>query len=104
MLKICKKNDFFHLNNLRYTILKKHVKYQDYDGNSALHYACIHCNFDIAAVLLKAGADPNIKNLDNLSPAYIASSKGDKEIIGLLEDFRGVMETKMKIEDFLVEK
>ncbi|MDF2529187.1 MAG: hypothetical protein K0Q57_67 [Gammaproteobacteria bacterium] len=47
------------------------INVQDPDGDTALHYAATAQHKGIADVLLKAGADPNIKNLKGEVPAVL---------------------------------
>ena len=46
------------------------VNIQDQRGNTALHYLCFKNNYEMMETLLKAGADPNIRNKDNKTPLF----------------------------------
>lgn len=46
---------------------------QDENGNTALHYLCIgNTNFEMLETMLKAGANPNIRNKENMTPLFLA--------------------------------
>ena len=53
------------------------VNESDAAGNTALHYAVWHMQFDVVADLLAAGADINIRNAENELPIHRALFKGN---------------------------
>lgn len=52
-----------------------------------LHYAILHRRREMALMLLKEGADVNIKDNFGNQPLHIAAMRGDIEIVNALEDF-----------------
>mmetsp|Transcript_5966 Transcript_5966/g.7343 ORF Transcript_5966/g.7343 Transcript_5966/m.7343 type:complete len:461 (+) Transcript_5966:80-1462(+) len=56
-------------------------------GFTSLHFAIINNNLDIAAELLKGGADTNIKSRDGFSPLYYAKVNANLAAISLLQKF-----------------
>src|SRR5438874_6928938 len=67
-------------------LLGKHVDVnaQEVDGSTALAWAAIRCNAGIAALLLKAGANPNLTNEQGVGPLYLALTNGALDIVRLL--------------------
>lgn len=59
------------------------VNAQDIYGMTSLHYALRSRNADVAIVLLNAGADPNISNIDGLRP--LSMTGYTKERLDVLE-------------------
>lgn len=59
------------------------VNAQDIYGMTSLHYALRSRNADVAIVLLNAGADPNIPDIDGLRPLSMAGYT--KERLDVLE-------------------
>lgn len=53
--------------------------------NTALHYAAQTNSVQIVGLLLRHGADRNLKNTENLTPLDYALGKGDTEIINCLK-------------------
>lgn len=53
----------------------------DVSGNTALHYAVILERFDLVETLMKRGADPTVKNLEDKTPVEIAEEDDLKEIL-----------------------
>ena len=49
---------------------------QDWDGNTALHYACQEGDVEMVELLLRHGADPDIENNDGETPLTIAIVEG----------------------------
>ena len=56
---------------------------EDFYNNTALHNAVRHEGITIARMLLKAGADQDWKNDDNLTPRELAYSPQTKALFGL---------------------
>ena len=44
----------------------------DQTGHTALHHACIIGNHDAVTSLLQAGANPNARDADDLTPLYVS--------------------------------
>ncbi|WP_256803052.1 ankyrin repeat domain-containing protein [Rodentibacter pneumotropicus] len=63
------------------------INAQDIYGMTPLHYAMQEKNVDAAIALLNAGADPNIPNIDNLTPL---------SLIGYLPDRLDVLELMLE--------
>ncbi len=64
--------------------------YGSVDGATALHIACLIGNFELADVLLKAGADWNIKDDSDRTPHdYVLVAHGGERDGCLQEDVRG---------------
>ena len=60
------------------------VNSQQDDGSTALAWAAIRCNSEIAQMLLKAGANPNLTNEQGVGPLYIAIQNGSIPIVRIL--------------------
>jgi ankyrin repeat protein len=60
------------------------VNAQQHGGWTPLHGAAQHGNYDMAAYLLKSGADPEIPNDDGLTAYDIAMEEGHDEVAELL--------------------
>jgi ankyrin repeat protein len=54
------------------------------DGSTALAWAAIRCNDEIALLLMKAGANPNITNDQGVGPLYIAIQNGSTSVVRIL--------------------
>lgn len=61
------------------------VNATDSKGNTALHYACRMKSQNIIPLLLKANADPSLKNKDGESSIDIAERLGFKKILYLMK-------------------
>ena len=49
-------------------------------GWTALHEACNHGRFDVARQLLNAGADVNVRGLENDTPLHDAAINGHTKV------------------------
>lgn len=58
------------------------------DGASALAWAAVRSNVEVARRLLRAGADPNLANEPGITPLAIAISNGSAELAILLLEHR----------------
>jgi len=58
----------------------------DVRDGTALHIAASRALTDIARLLLKSGADPNVRDADGVTPVEVAVHKGNREIAELLID------------------
>jgi ankyrin repeat protein len=69
-------------------LLRQHsnVNVQEGDGSTALAWAAVRCNVDIAKLLLKAGAKPNLTNEQGIGPLYLAITNGSPAMVRLLLD------------------
>ncbi|MDQ2900874.1 MAG: ankyrin repeat domain-containing protein [Acidobacteriota bacterium] len=67
-------------------LLAKHVDVnaREEDGSTALAWASVRCNREIAALLLKADANPNLTNDRGIGPLYLAMTNGAPAIVQLL--------------------
>ena len=60
------------------------VNSQQDDGSTALAWAAVRCNTEIARLLLKAGANPNLTNEHGVGPLYIAIENRSAPIVRML--------------------
>jgi len=60
------------------------VNAREGDGATALAWAAIRSNIDIAALLLKAGANPNLTNELGIGPLSLAIANGSTAMVRLL--------------------
>ncbi|ARE67539.1 SWPV2-ORF287 [Shearwaterpox virus] len=58
----------------------------DIEGNTPLHFAVKHNNFNLTNLLLENGAIPNIRNDDNITPLQIAINNNNIDILRILID------------------
>jgi len=49
---------------------------QDWDGDTALHYACREGDIEMVELLLRHGADPDIENNEGETPLAVAIAEG----------------------------
>ncbi|XP_053597550.1 ankyrin-1 [Microplitis demolitor] len=88
--------EFFHLIVAKgyYRILEDFIKLsidvnnliRHYNCDTLLHTACKFERVEIVKLLIKYGADSNIKNIDNKPPIIYSISKNNLEIFNLLLD------------------
>jgi ankyrin repeat protein len=64
---------------------KMDINHQDKNGYTQLHLAVKNGHLKVIATLLKAGADPNITNVNKLSPFDLAKQANNKEILDLFD-------------------
>ena len=65
--------------NKKWDVAKKRIEsgidlnQQDANGNTALHYLCYGSfeNFEMLEMLLKAGANPDIRNKEKMTPLFL---------------------------------
>ena len=89
-------------NNTKNYLMKKeqngqlnshYLNYKDVKGNSALYYAAYYNSSDSIRILLKNGADPNLKCSNGNTPLHIAFKNNNSAIIGSLLYYGGNPET-----------
>ncbi|EDQ84645.1 uncharacterized protein MONBRDRAFT_39188 [Monosiga brevicollis MX1] len=69
--------------------IRSAVTFEDADGRTPLHYACLCGHIMVVETLLKHGVDARVKNKDRLTPLHMASRFGRIEVVNLLLE-RGV--------------
>lgn len=57
---------------------------RDFDGNTALHLACLNRDTASVSILLRAGANANVRNTIGQTPYNLAVDGNSKEIVDLL--------------------
>ncbi len=57
---------------------------EDEDGITPLHYAVLYRSYDATQLLLAAGADPLITNIEGLTPIDLARDNNDEKLLLLL--------------------
>ena len=62
------------------------VNWQEPDGSTALAWAAVRGNADVATALLRAGADPDLANALGIGPLALAIENGATEVARLLLD------------------
>lgn len=67
-----------------------------YDSRSALLFACIYENWEIAKYCIENGADVNLRDADKNSPLIQACKAGDEETIKLLVEAGADVNAKNK--------
>ena len=67
-------------------LLSRHadVNAQEDDGATALAWAAVRSNVEIASILLDAGANPNLTNEEGIGPLYLAITDGSMAMVKLL--------------------
>jgi len=63
---------------------KVNVNLAEPDGMTALHYAVFKDNTEAALMLLKAEADPKVKNAYGITPLWLACQNGNAELVRAL--------------------
>ena len=58
----------------------------DFEGMTALAYACMFGKLEAAKVLVRAGASPLISDMDDKTPLHLATIHGHAEIVAFLVD------------------
>ena len=74
---------------------KADVNAKDEKGSTALHYASAS-HIDLVRLLLKNGADPDIKSNDGVSPLFVAALNGRNKIVKLLLESSPIDENEQK--------
>jgi len=70
--------------NMVFSHCAESVDAGDCQGNTPLHYAAEFGRFEIAELLLSAGADGNARNERHVTPLHLAASTGNVEMLKLL--------------------
>jgi hypothetical protein len=113
LIKAIENNDPATVNMILYRPnMREVVDQRDADGTTPLTAAAFHCNLGIAAALLRAGADPNVRNGVGESPlTIVAASMGAErqhvQGLGLVMDAKNVFQDQavcMPIVDLLLSK
>jgi hypothetical protein len=68
------------------------------NGHTLLYYAVKNGNFEVVIKLLSLGADPNFQSDlydSNYSPALLAETNYDIDLIGLLKDYENAPEDSL---------
>src|SRR6185312_16415307 len=60
------------------------VNFQQDDGSTALAWAAVRCNIEVAQLLMKAGANPNLTNEQGVGPLYIAIENRSTPMVRML--------------------
>src|SRR5690606_24635020 len=63
---------------------KTDVSAAEPDGTTALHWAARYDDLELAARLLKAGANPKAHNRYGVTPMYLAAQNGSTRLLELL--------------------
>lgn len=57
---------------------------EDADQRTAMHFACLNGNYDVAKVLISHGANIRSKDVDGMTPALYACSSGNLKLVKYL--------------------
>ena len=60
------------------------INAQDVNGNTALHFAVLAGSEELIALLLKSGANKNIRNRWGMTPRMAAQGHGHNELANLI--------------------
>jgi ankyrin repeat protein len=67
-------------------VYESDVNIQDFDGKTAMHYACMNGHCDIVKVLLSVFADTDITDDDGYTPADVCEVKDNPDLADYIED------------------
>ena len=79
-------NDIRAIHRLLVTGMSVNIVRQE-DGNTPLHVASARGHMQVLILLLKLGADVNVRNPDGLSPLHLAAYSGNAHAVSLLLDW-----------------
>ena len=79
-------NDIRAIHRLLITGMSVNIVRQE-DGNTPLHVASARGHMQVLILLLKLGADVNVRNPDELSPLHLAAYSGNAHAVSLLLDW-----------------
>jgi len=79
--------NYLKLKEQKNQLLPKYTNLTDNIGNTALYYAACFENYEIAKILLKNGANPNIKCENGDTPLHKAFLRNDTLLIGILLEY-----------------
>lgn len=79
LIPFVKSDEFKNINSQNSTL-------EDQNEDTILHYACQLKSVEFVKLLLKFGANPNIKNKENFTPVFEAIRSEDVEILKVLID------------------
>lgn len=85
-----------HLELAPKTINSKDVNQKEDLGNTPLHIAIIQGHKEWAELLVEAGADVSIRNLEGNIPLHIAARNGDIELIKMLMTYQTGLDVRNK--------
>jgi hypothetical protein len=75
------------INNIRAMLNKiSSIDVQTVDGNTLLHFATLHSNYDAMMLLVHKGANVNMQNDYGATPLHVAAYMGDAIAIAILLD------------------
>lgn len=60
---------------------------QNYQGDTALHYACRYNNVPMVVVLLQAGIDSSVANNDGLTAVALAKSLEYNDLVEMIQEY-----------------
>lgn len=75
------------------------LDYRDLEGATPLHVAACNGFYDVAAFLLRTGADPNVRDEDSWAPVHAASCWAQPDLIELLAEFGGDLTARTDAEE-----
>eukprot|EP01105_Mastigella_eilhardi_P027827 TRINITY_DN880_c0_g1_i1.p1 TRINITY_DN880_c0_g1~~TRINITY_DN880_c0_g1_i1.p1 ORF type:complete len:633 (-),score=165.96 TRINITY_DN880_c0_g1_i1:91-1989(-) len=79
--------------------LRPNLNRYDKSGNAPLHIAVIRNDADVAQALIRAGADPNLKNAANSTPLQLAVERDAVEVVRMLVSAVEGLDIEMKTDD-----
>ncbi|XP_023313430.1 ankyrin repeat and protein kinase domain-containing protein 1-like [Trichogramma pretiosum] len=87
---------FFRINDERCQVLQ--IDARDEDGNTPLHMAAYRGDKQLATILLKNGANPNLANENSVTPLHVLSEKNNLAMIKLFFKINDELNQFVKID------